>query len=110
MLSKCEGYPSRAVAAQYNTLSFMSGVMAQVWAANETSATLANVSMFNTLEGLLTFIKKTFGDPDRERMACTQLHVLKMMPGMTAEEYMANFEMLTGRTSFNKAALENAYV
>jgi len=43
-------------------------------------------------------------------MACTQLHALKMMPGMTAEEYMANFEMLAGRTSFNEAALEDAYV
>ena len=43
-------------------------------------------------------------------MACTQLHALKMTPGMTAEEYTAKFEMLTGRTSFNKAALEDAYV
>jgi len=43
-------------------------------------------------------------------MACTQLHALKMMTGMTAEEYIANFEMLTRRTSFNKAALEDAYI
>src|SRR5882724_5427881 len=91
-------------------LSFMSGGMAQVWAANETSATLANTSTFNTLEGLLMSIEKTFGDPDRERTACTQLHALKMMPGMTAEEYTANFEMLSRRTGFNKAALEDAYV
>src|SRR5882724_8131619 len=91
-------------------LSFMSGGMAQVWAANETSVTLANMSTFNTLEGLLTSIENTFRDPDRERMACTQLHALKMMPGMTAEEYMANFEMLAGRTSFNEAAVEDAYV
>ena len=47
-------------------LSFMSGGMAQVWAANETSVTLANTSTFNTLEGLLTSIEKTFRDPDRE--------------------------------------------
>ena len=91
-------------------LSFMSGGMAQVWAANETSATLANMSTFNTLEGLLMSIEKTFGDLDRERMACTQLHALKMTPGMTTEEYMANFEMLIRWTSFNKAALEDAYV
>src|SRR5882724_2229457 len=91
-------------------LSFMSGGMAQVWAANEISTTLANMSTFNTLEGLLMSIKKTFGDLDRERMACTQLHALKMMPDMTAEEYMANFEMLSGRTGFNEAALEDAYV
>ena len=37
--------------------SFMSGGMAQVWAANETSTTLANISIFNTLEGLLTSIE-----------------------------------------------------
>src|SRR5882724_13538058 len=72
-------------------LSFMSGGMAQVWAANETSMTLATMSTFNTLEGLLMSIEKNFGDPDRERMACAQLHALKMTPGMTAEEYMANF-------------------
>jgi len=65
------------------TLSFMSRWMAQVWAANETSATLANTSMFNTLEGLLTSIEKTYRDPDRERMACTQLHALKILAGMT---------------------------
>ena len=51
------------------TLSFMRGGMAQVWAANETSAVLANTSTFNTLEGLLTSIKRTFGDPDKERTA-----------------------------------------
>ena len=91
-------------------LSFMSGGIAQVWAANETSVTLVNMSTFNTLQGLLMSIKRTFGDPDRERMACTQLHALKMTPGMTTEEYMANFEMLARRTSFNEAALEDAYV
>jgi len=37
-------------------MSFMSGGMAQVWAANETSVTLANTSTFNTLEGLLMTI------------------------------------------------------
>src|SRR5882724_3332211 len=86
-------------------LSFMSRGMAQVWASNETSAALANMPMFNTLEGLLTSIKRTFCDLDRERTACTQLHALKMMPGMTAEEYTANFEMLSRRTGFNEAAL-----
>src|SRR5882724_7268471 len=91
-------------------LSFMSGGMAQVWAANETSMTLANLSMFNTLEGLLMSIKKTFGDPDRERTACTQLHALKIMPGMTTEEYTANFEMLTRRTGFHEAAIEDTYI
>ena len=68
-------------------LSFMSGGMAQVWAANKTSVALANTSTFNTLKGLLTSIERTLGDLDRERTAHTQLHLLKMMPGMTAEEY-----------------------
>jgi len=91
-------------------LLFMHGGMAQVWAANETSAVLANMSTINTLEELLASIERTFGDPDQERMACTQLHALKMMPGMTMEEYMANFEMLFRRTGFNEATLEDAYV
>jgi len=44
-------------------------------------------------------IEKTFGDPNRESTACAH-------PGMTTEEYMANFEMLTRQTSFNESALE----
>jgi len=91
-------------------LSFMHGGMAQVWEANETSTVLANTSTFNTLEGLLTLIERTFGDPDKERTAHTQLHTLRMTPSMTAEEYMANFEMISGRTGFNDAAVEDAYV
>jgi len=38
-----------------------------------------------------------------------QLHTLKMMMGMIADEYMAKFEMLVGRTGFNEAALEDAF-
>ena len=48
----------------------MHGGMAQVWAANETSMVLANTSTFNTLEGLLTSIERTFGDLDKKRTAC----------------------------------------
>jgi len=33
-----------------------------------------------------------------------------MTTGMMADEYMAKFKMLAGRTSFNKAALEDAFV
>ena len=40
-------------------------------------------------------------------MAQAQLHELKMTPGTTAEDYTAQFEMLTGRTSFNDTALED---
>jgi len=65
---------------------------------------------FNTLEGLLTSIKRTFGNPDKERTAHAQLHTLRMTPGMTTEEYMANFEMISGRTGFNDTALEDTYV
>src|SRR5882724_7003372 len=91
-------------------LSFMRGGMDQVWAANETSTVLANMLTFNTLEGLLTLIERTFGDSDKERTAHAQLHALRMTPGMTTEEYMANFEMISGRTGFNDAALEDACV
>jgi len=43
-------------------------------------------------------------------MAHMQLHTLKMMVGMMAEEYTAKFEMLAGRTRFNDVALEDVYV
>ena len=39
-----------------------------------------------------------------------QLHTLRMTPGMTSEECMASFKMLTTRTGFNKAALEDMYI
>src|SRR5882724_6235476 len=93
-----------------NTLSFMQGGMAQVWVANKTSAVLDNMSSFSTKVELLALIKRTFGDPDRERTAHTQLHALRMTLGMIAEEYMASFEMLSTHTSFNKAALEDMYI
>src|SRR5882672_6062435 len=32
------------------------------------------------------------------------------MMGMTADEYMAKFEILVGRTGFNEAALEDAFI
>jgi len=86
------------------------GGMAQVWATNEANAVLANRSTFNTLEELLAAIERTFRDPDCKRMACTQLHALKMMAGVTTDESMANFKMLAGRTGFNEAALEDAYI
>ena len=66
--------------------------------------------MFSTLMDLLASVKRTFGNPYQERMAHTQLHALKMMTEMMANEYMAKFEMLVGMTSFNKAALEDAFI
>src|SRR5882724_4354951 len=92
------------------TLSFMWGGMAQVWAANKTSAVLDNTSSFGTLAELLALIKRTFGNPDWERTAHTQLHALRMTRGMTAEEYTASFEILATWTGFNKAALKDMYI
>src|SRR5882724_7470295 len=69
----------------------MHGRMAQVWAVNKTNVVLSGTSLIRTLDALLANIQNTFGDPDQERTACTQLHALPMMAGMTAEEYMAKF-------------------
>src|SRR5882672_1456970 len=91
-------------------LSIMHGGIVQVWAENKTKTVLSHTPMFSTLTELLAGIERTFGDPNRERMACAQLHVLKMTTGMMADKYMAKFEMLAGRTSFNKAALEDALI
>ena len=63
-----------------------------------------------TLAAFLDNVEKTFGDPDRAWMARTQLHKLKMTPGNMAEDYIAQFEILAGRTGFNNIALEDAYV
>jgi len=32
------------------------------------------------------------------------------MTGMTADKYIAKFEMLTGRTGFNKVAMEDTFI
>ena len=60
------------------TLSFMHGGIAQVWAKNETNVVLSHMCMFSSLVELLAGIKRTFDDPDQERMAHVQLHALKM--------------------------------
>ena len=91
-------------------LSFMHGGMAQVWAANETMAVIMGTSQMRTLDIFLENVKKTFRDPDRAQTAHAQLHELKMTPGTMADDYMARFEMLVGRTSFNDAALEDIYI
>ena len=81
-------------------LSFMRGGMAQVWAANETMAVITGTSQMQTLDIFLESVEKTFGDLDRARTAHGQLHKLKMTPGTAAEDYMAQFKMLMGSTSF----------
>ena len=59
----------------------------QVWAENETNVVLSHMSTFSTLVELLAGIKRTFSDPAQERTAHAQLHALKMMMGMMANEY-----------------------
>jgi len=58
----------------------------------------------------LAGIERTFSDPDWERTACAQLHTLKITMYMTGDEYMAKFDMLVGRTRFNKAALKDTFI
>ena len=91
-------------------LSFMHGGMAQVWAANETMAVITRTSQMQTLDIFPENIEKTFGDLAQAWTAHAQLHELKMTPGTMAEDYMAQFEMLAGRTGFNDAALKDIYV
>ena len=67
-------------------------------AKNETNTVLSHSSTFSTLTELLAGIEGTFRPPDQERMACTQLHTLKMMMGMMADKYIAKIKMLMGRT------------
>ena len=88
-------------------LSFMRGGTAQVWVANKTMAAITGTSQMQTLDIFLESVEKTFRDPDRVRTAHAQLHELRMTPGTMAEDYMARFEMLMGRTGFNDTALED---
>ena len=90
-------------------LSFMTGGSAQTWAHNETEAVINGKSTIQTFEDFTRRVQEAFGDPDRARTARTKLHNLKMTPGMSADEYTAQFEILAGRTGFNDAALEDAY-
>jgi len=62
----------------------MQGGIAQVWTKNKTNAVLSHTFMFSHLMGLLACI---------ERMGHSQLHTLKMMTGMMADEYTAKFKM-----------------
>ena len=73
-------------------------------------AVITGTSQMQTLDIFLENIEKTFGDPDWAWMACTQLHELKMTPGTMAGDYMAWFEMFTGRTGLNDAVLEDIYI
>jgi len=54
---------------------------------------LSHTSMFSTLAVLPAGIERTFGDPDLERMAHAQLHALKIMMGITADEYTVHSQV-----------------
>ena len=63
-----------------------------------------------TLDIFLENIERAFRDLDRACMAHAQLHELKMVPDIVAEDYTAQFEMLAGRTGFNNTMLEDIYM
>ena len=90
-------------------LSFMTKGTAEVWAHNQTQAIINGMSSIPTFEAFIKQVENTFGDPDQSRTACTKLHDLKMSSSMSADEYIAQFEILAGRTNFNDAVLEDAY-
>ena len=91
-------------------LSFMCGGIALVWAENKTNVVLSHTSMFSTLAGLLAGIERTFGDPDQERTAHTQLLTLKMTMGMMVDKYMAKFKLLAGMTGLNERAFKDTFI
>jgi len=91
-------------------ISFMCRGTAQVWAGNKTTAVIDGMSQTHTLNEFLACVERTFGDLDRARTVYTQLHELKMEQGITTEDYTAQLEMLAGRTGFNDAVLEDAYI
>ena len=72
-------------------------------------ATINGTSMIPTFEVFTKQVKDAFGDPDHSRTACTKLHDLRMSLSMSADEYIAQFEILAGRTNFNNVALEDVY-
>ena len=90
-------------------LLFMRGGMAQVWVANETSY---NWNIPDADIGHHSGeCQENFRRPGLGTDGSPQLHELRMTPGTTAEDYMAQFEMLAGRTGFsNNAALKDIYV
>lgn len=90
-------------------LSFMTDGSAQIWAHNETEAVINGTSSISTFDLFVKQVQDAFGDPDAARTARTKLHDLKMTSGMSADEYVAQFEILAGRTGFNDAALEDAF-
>ena len=82
---------------------------AEVWAHNQMQAIINGTSLIPIFEVFIKQVKDAFRDPDHSRTACTKLHDLTLSLSMCADKYTAQFEILTGRTNFNDAALEDAY-
>ena len=87
----------------------MSGGSGQVWAQNETDMVIKGTSTMQTFEKFAENVEEMFGDPDHARTACTKLHNLRMTPGMSVDEYTAQFESLAPGTKFSDPALEDTY-
>jgi hypothetical protein len=91
-------------------LSWMQGGSAGDWAANHTRSMLENNQQpFATWAEFRTRFEAAFGDSDRPAQARQRLHDLKMVRGVTAEEYTAAFEAVADRSGFNDQALMDAY-
>jgi len=92
------------------TLSFMRGGMAQVWAANETSAILDNMSSFGTLAEFFGIDQKDLRQPRLGKDCSYTATCTKDDTGYDSRGYMASFEMPAAWTSFNEAALVDMYI
>ena len=91
-------------------LSWMQGGSAGDWAANHTHSMLENNQQpFATWAEFCTHFEAAFGDSDQPAQARQCLHDLKMVRGMTAEEYTAAFEAMADCSGFNDQALMDAY-
>ena len=87
----------------------MNGGTAEIWASNETQVVIDRTTSITDFNEFVRWVEDAFGDPDRMQTARTKLHNLRMIVGMSADEYTAQFKILAGRTGFNDKALEDAY-
>ena len=77
--------------------------MRPIWACPTPPCSRPWQNYWWVLKGLL--------DTQFERGWCAPNYIpWKMTTGMMADEYMAKFKMLSGRTGFNEAALEDTFI
>ena len=81
----------------------------EVWEHNQMQAIIDDTSSIPTFEVFIKQVEDVFGDLDCSRTAHTKLCNLRMSLDMLTDAYIAQFEILAGRTNFNEAALEDAY-